>query len=169
MDITNIMKRAIYAGTFDPITNGHLDVLKRARLMFDEVIIAVATNDSKTPLFNTQERLQLIRENVRDCTGITVELLEGLTVDFARSRNAIAVVRGLRAVSDFEYEFQMAQMNRHLAPDIETIFLMPSQAYFYTSSHLVKQVAHFDSSRIGQFVPPNVMAALKNKSRTITH
>lgn len=157
------MRRAIYPGTFDPITNGHLDVLERATHLFDEVVLAVAPNDPKNPIFTQEERLALVREVTQAMPQVSVKLLEGLTVDFARKHGAVALIRGLRAISDFEYEFQMAQMNRHLADDIETIFLMPNQEYFYTSSNIVKAVANFDVERIDNFVPPRIMAALREK------
>ncbi len=156
------MRRAIYAGTFDPVTNGHLDVIERACVLFDEVIMAVATNTAKSPLFDTEKRKQLIEENIGHLPNASVEVLDGLTVDFARKRNAQALVRGLRAVSDFEFEFQMAQMNRHLAEDIETIFLMPKQEHFYTSSNLVKGVAQFNADRVKAFLPANALAALQD-------
>jgi len=157
------MRRAIYPGTFDPITNGHLDVLERAANLFDEVIIAVAPNDPKNPIFTQAERMELVKKVIADLPKARVELLEGLTVEFARQHDAVAQVRGLRAISDFEYEFQMAQMNRHLADDIETIFLMPNQEYFYTSSNIVKAVANFDVDRIANFVPPLVLEAMRQK------
>lgn len=157
------MRRAIYPGTFDPITNGHLDVLERATHLFDEVILAVAPNDPKSPIFTQAERLALVKEITSSLNKVRVELLEGLTVDFARKFDAVALVRGLRAISDFEYEFQMAQMNRHLADDIETIFLMPNQEYFYTSSNIVKAVANFDVERIANFVPPRALEAMREK------
>lgn len=157
------MRRAIYPGTFDPITNGHLDVLERATHLFDEVILAVAPNDPKNPIFTQDERLALVKEIITDLPAVRVEFLEGLTVDFARKHDAVALIRGLRAISDFEYEFQMAQMNRHLADDIETIFLMPNQEYFYTSSNIVKAVANFDVERIAHFVPSRVLEALRAK------
>ena len=156
------MKRAIYPGSFDPITYGHLDVLSRAVRMFDEVVIAVANNQGKTQLFTVEERLQLIQENIEDIPNTRVESFSGLVVDYARRVGAVALVRGMRAVSDFEYEFQMAQMNRHLDADIETIFLMPSPEYFFTSSTLVKQVFQY-TDRDTHFVPPSVHAALKER------
>ncbi len=160
------MRKALYPGTFDPITFGHLDVVKRALRLFDEVVLAVAQNDSKTPWFTPQERLELIRENVKDLPNVSVRLLEGLTVEFAKNIGACALIRGLRAVSDFDFEFQMAQMNRHLNDEIETIFLMPSQKYFYTSSTLVKQVCSAkNAEHIAPFIPPNVIEAMRLKRR----
>jgi len=157
------MKLAIYPGTFDPVTHGHLDILQRACRLFDEVLVAVAPNESKEPLFSIEERLALLEPHLKKIPQAKVARLEGLTVDFAKKRGAVALIRGLRAVSDFEYEFQMAQMNRHLDESIETIFLMPSHEFFYTSSQIVKQVCLVDSSRLNQFVPPNVLNALKKK------
>jgi pantetheine-phosphate adenylyltransferase len=158
------MKTALYPGTFDPITNGHLDVLHRASVFFERVIVAVAANDPKGPLFEVEERVRLVRENV-DPARIEVRELRGLVVDFARSVGAQALVRGLRAISDFEYEFQMAQMNRNLDESIETIFLMPNEEYFYTSSNLIKQVARYTGRETG-LVPPNVQKALRAKFGT---
>jgi pantetheine-phosphate adenylyltransferase len=156
------MKTAIYPGTFDPITNGHLDVIKRACRIFDRVIIAVAANESKGPLFTSEERIELIQGNVEGNAQVEVQAFNGLIVDLAEKVQAVALVRGLRAVSDFEYEFQMAQMNRHLDEKIETIFLMPNEEYFFTSSHLVKQVFKF-TSREKNLIPANVHAALCKK------
>lgn len=156
------MPRAVYPGTFDPVTYGHLDVLKRATRLFDEVIIAVADNSAKGPLFSFEERVQLVEENIQGWQSVRVMPFAGLLVDFARANGASALIRGLRAISDFEYEFQMAQMNRNLDGEVETIFLMPSEKYFYTSSHLVKQVARFSGRETG-LVPPNVMRALRAK------
>ncbi|HVU37651.1 MAG TPA: pantetheine-phosphate adenylyltransferase [Opitutales bacterium] len=156
------MKLAIYPGTFDPVTHGHLDILQRACRLFDEVLVAVAPNESKRPLFTVAERLALLQPHLKGLNA-RVKRLNGLTVDFAQKHHAVALIRGLRAVSDFEYEFQMAQMNRHLDSSIETIFLMPSHTFFYTSSQIVKQVCRVDSSRLEQFVPDNVLRALKKK------
>ncbi|MFP4353267.1 MAG: pantetheine-phosphate adenylyltransferase [Puniceicoccaceae bacterium] len=155
------MKIALYPGTFDPITNGHLDVLHRASIFFDKVIVSVAENDPKTPLFPIEERVRLIRENV-DSARIEVRILEGLVVEFAKKVGAHSLIRGLRAISDFEYEFQMAQMNRNLDESIETIFLMPNEKFFYTSSKLIKQVARY-TGRETRLVPPNVQEALRKK------
>jgi pantetheine-phosphate adenylyltransferase len=155
-------KTAIYPGTFDPVTNGHLDILRRACKIFDHVVIAVAPNLPKQPLFSADERIELIRANI-DGLNAEIRTFDGLVVDFARAAGAIALIRGLRAISDFEFEFQMTQMNRDLDPDIETIFLMPGSRYFFTSSNLMKQVAYYDPSRIEKFVPLNVAAALRKK------
>ena len=158
-----IKKRAIYPGTFDPVTNGHLDVLHRALRMFDEVIVAVASNAGKSPLFDMDTRVSLFRENLAGVDRVKICAIDGLTVDFARKEGAVAIIRGLRAVSDFEFEFQLAQMNRHLAGDVETIFLMPSHKYFYTSSTIIKQVAMYEPDRIADFVPANVLKKLREK------
>lgn len=161
--MADIPKIAVYPGTFDPITNGHLDILHRATEIFDKVIIAVAPNPKKRPLFSVDERVELIEQSVQANTKIEITRLKGLLVDFARSVQAKAIVRGLRAVSDFEFEFQMTQMNRELAPEIEIIFFMPNQNYFFTSSTLVKQVAEFDPARIAKFVPEAVSETLRKR------
>ena len=153
-------KTAIYPGTFDPVTNGHLDVLRRACVLFDEVIVAVAKNAGKSPMFDAATRARLFAENVAAMPNVRVCHFDGLTVDFARSLGANAIIRGLRAVSDFEFEFQMAQMNRFLDCGIETIFLMPSHKYFYTSSTIIKQVCAYSPARVAEFVPPNVLEAM---------
>ncbi len=152
-------RRAIYPGSFDPVTNGHLDVIERARKLFDEVIVAVAHNDQKNPLFSLEERLDLLRSTIGESKNVEVAPLDGLLVNFAIARKATAVIRGLRAISDFEFEFNMALMNRHLEPKLETLFVMPNELFSYTSSTLVKQVATFGGD-VSHFVPPNVAAAL---------
>lgn len=154
------MGTAIYPGTFDPVTNGHLDILRRACKIFDVVIVGVADNRAKHPLFSTGERVRLIEENLNGLPARVVAF-DGLVVDFAKAQGAQVLIRGLRAVSDFEFEFQMTQMNRDLAPDIETIFLMPGDRYFFTSSTIMKQVARHDAERVGKFVPDNVAEALR--------
>lgn len=156
------MKICIYPGTFDPVTNGHLDVVCRAARIFDKVVIGVALNKDKKPLFSAEERLRLIEENLSSWPNVTATVFEGLLMDFAKENRATAVIRGLRAVSDFEFEFQMALMNRHLSPEIETIFLMPHESYAFTSSSLMKQVSKFGGD-IHEFVPPNVAGALRER------
>ena len=156
------MRRAIYPGSFDPITNGHLDVLERATRIFDEVIVAVAVNSQKTGLFSTSERISLIEGVTSGNDRIRVANFDGLLVDFATQQNANALVRGLRAISDFEYEFQMALMNRKLQPEIETIFLMPREEYTYVSSSLTKEIARLGGD-ISSLVPEAVAEALKSK------
>ena len=158
------MAIALYPGTFDPVTHGHLDVLTRASRLFDEVIVAVASgNSAKSTMFSPEERVRMVEENLGEFTNVSVELFDGLLVEHARSRGATVLVRGLRVVSDFEYEFQMAQMNRHLDSSLETIFLMPSQKYFFTSSQLIKQVHRYGEQETG-LVPENVRLALKERS-----
>ena len=156
------MKIGIYPGSFDPITNGHLDVIKRAQHIFDEVIVAVARNGTKEPLFSAQERVELIEGNLQGISGVSVLAFDGLIVDLAKRTKAVALIRGLRAISDFEHEFQMAQMNRHLDDSIETIFLMPNEQFFFTSSNLVKQVFKF-TDREYRLIPTNVHSALSKK------
>jgi pantetheine-phosphate adenylyltransferase len=153
------MRTCIYPGTFDPITNGHLDVVARASRMFDRIVLAVAVNPGKGPLFSLEERVALIKPNLEPYPNIEVDSFDGLLVDFARRHGAIALIRGLRVLSDFEFEFQMALMNRHLDSGIETIFVMTKDAYSYTSSRLVKQVSNYGGD-ITPFVPPNVRDAL---------
>lgn len=156
-----MIRRAIYPGSFDPVTNGHLDVIDRARKLFDEVIVAVAHNDQKQPLFTLEERLEFLRGTIGELENVEIAPLDGL-VDFAVARNATAVIRGLRAVSDFEFEFQMALMNRKLEATVETIFLMPKEEYTYLSSRIVKEIARLGGN-VGEFLPAQVAAALQAK------
>jgi pantetheine-phosphate adenylyltransferase len=151
---------AIYPGSFDPMTNGHLDVIQRSLALFDRLVIAVASNVRKQPLFTVDERIALLREVLGDDPRVEIDTFEGLLVDYARRKGAVALVRGLRAVADFEYEFEMASMNRRLAPNVETVFLMTHENYFYVSSHLVKEVASLGGA-FEPFVPPAVAARLK--------
>lgn len=156
------MKRAVYPGTFDPITNGHLDLIQRGLRIFDEIIIAVAPNPRKKPLFDLSERIALIEEAVRDFKNVSVESFDCLLVDYVKQKGAVAVIRGLRAVSDFEYELQMALMNRRLSETVETVFMMPSEEYSFLSSTMVKEIASLCGSVKG-FVPEHVERALKKK------
>jgi len=156
------MRRAIYPGSFDPITNGHVDVVERARKLFDEVIVAVAQNDEKQPLFPLPERLDLLQQTVGKMENVRIAQFHGLLVDFAAAQEASAVIRGLRAVSDFEFEFQMALMNRKLESSVETIFLMPKEEYTYLSSRLVKEIARLGGD-VSKFVPDVVAKALRIK------
>ena len=156
------MKRAIYAGSFDPVTNGHLDVLTRAAQVFDEVIVAVAQNSEKRGLFTPQERVELLRDATAGIANARVTFFHGLLVKFAKREGACAIVRGLRAVSDFEFEFQMALMNRRLEPALETFCLMPREEYSYVSSRLVKEVASLGGD-VSVFVPSAVVTALKSR------
>ena len=157
------MKTAIYPGSFDPITFGHIDIVERAATLFDKVIIGVAESKSKNPLFSVDERMQLISDIFKSNSKIEVlGYSRQLTVDLARENRAIAIIRGLRAVADFEYEFQLATMNRSLAPDIESIFFTPKDTLIYVSSSLVKEIATLGGD-VSRFVPPNVKTALLEK------
>ncbi|MCX8055406.1 MAG: pantetheine-phosphate adenylyltransferase [Ignavibacteria bacterium] len=153
---------AIYPGTFDPITNGHLDVIERASEMFDKVIVVIAINTKKVNLFNEQERLELARKSLAHLSNVEVVFHGGLTVDFARSVGAVSIIRGIRAVSDFEYEFQIALMNRKLAPEVHTVFLMPHEKYTYLNSSIIRELARFRED-VSEFVPPCVAEKLKEK------
>jgi pantetheine-phosphate adenylyltransferase len=153
---------AVYPGTFDPITNGHVYILQGALKLFDRVIVAIAENVRKSPLFALDERRRLIADAVDGDDRVEVDAFQGLLVDYVRSQRASAVIRGLRALADFEYEFQAAHMNRHLAPEVETVFLMTSQESFYVSSSLVKEVALMGGD-VSRMVPPAVVVALGRK------
>ncbi len=154
--------KAVYPGTFDPITNGHLDVLKRALELFQELTILVASHREKTPMFTLEERTELVKKSVPRFKGVKVESFEGLLVDYTKKNNINVVIRGLRAVSDFDYEFQMAQINRKLHPGLELIFVMPGEEYFFLSSSLVKEIASRKGD-VSKFVPEPVAKALKAK------
>lgn len=155
-------KIVLYPGTFDPITNGHLDLIERATRLFDKVIVAVANSSGKNPLFDIEQRISLVEKAVADLDNVSVCGFKGLLVDLAKEKNATVLLRGLRAVSDFEYEFQLANMNRQLAPDVESLFLTPSQKYSFISSTLVREVASLGGD-VSRFVPPVVLAELLNK------
>jgi len=157
---------AIYPGTFDPITNGHIDIIHRAAPLFDRVIVTLAVNSDKKPLFTVNERLKMIRESVGNLDNIGVGQFSGLVVEYARQVGARAIIRGLRAVSDFEYEFQMALMNRKQHPELDTIFLMPDERYTYLSSSIIRELVRHGGSVTG-FVPPHVGKALAAKFRKI--
>jgi pantetheine-phosphate adenylyltransferase len=158
---------AVYPGTFDPITNGHVDILRRAQALFGGVIVALADNVRKAPLFTIDERKAMVRASVGGDPGIEVDSFQGLLVDYAQRKGARVIIRGLRAIADFEYEFQFAHMNRHLAPRVETLFLMTSEESFYVSSSLVKEVAAMGGD-IERIVPAPVAQALKAKFNTKT-
>ena len=159
------MRHCIYPGTFDPITHGHLDVLARATKLFERVTVAIALDTTKAPLFTADERVAMIEPNVAHYQNVRIVTFSGLLVNFAREQKAAAIIRGLRALSDFEFEFNMALMNRHLEGDIETIFVMPNEQFSYTSSSLVKQIAKLGGD-MAHFVPANVAKALKKKFKT---
>ncbi len=156
------MRVAVYPGSFDPITLGHLDIIERAVTLFDEVIVAVARREEKNPLFSWEERVALAKQATAGMKGVRVEGFDGLLVDFVRRQGARTVIRGLRAVMDFDYEFQMALTNRKLAPEVETVFFVPSEKYFYLSSSLVRELARA-GGELSCFAPAVVVAALKQK------
>ena len=156
------MRTVIYPGSFDPLTNGHLDVIQRAVKLFDKVIVAVAQNDSKNPLFDIHERVELVKQAISHLPQVEADSFDGLLVDYVESRSGQAVVRGLRAISDFEFEFQMALMNRKLNERVETIFMMPKDTYTFISSRIVKEIARLGGD-VSSFVPAHVQTALKEK------
>jgi len=156
------MRTAIYPGSFDPVTNGHLDVIQRATKLFDRVIVAVAKSESKTPLFTLEERVELVARAIEPLPNVETDSFDGLLVRYVESRSAQAVVRGLRAVSDFEFEFQLALMNRKLNERIETIFMMPKDTYTFLSSRIVKEIARLGGD-VSAFVPAHVQTALAGK------
>jgi pantetheine-phosphate adenylyltransferase len=158
------MKIAIYPGTFDPITYGHIDILERAMKLFDRVIITIARNSSKNPLFSEQERLDMIAAIVKEYKNVEVDAFEGLLVTYAKQKKAVAIVRGLRAISDFEFELQMALMNRKLDDAVETVFFMPNEKYTYLNSSIVREIARL-GGEVSDFVPPLVRLALEGKTQ----
>ena len=153
------MKRIVYPGTFDPIHNGHLDIARKAAELFDELILVVAVNQEKSPLFNDKERVELIKESLYDVKNVKVDTFNGLVVDFVRSTDAVAIIRGLRHVSDFEFEFQMAMMNFNLNPNIKSLFMMPDEKYIHLNSTVIKDVARLGGD-ISDYVPKCVQDAL---------
>ena len=156
------MVKVIYPGTFDPITCGHVNIIERACSLFDEVVVAIAENKQKKPLFDSQERIELTKIATEHLPQVSVETFSNLLIDFAKQHAAKVIIRGLRAVTDFDFEFQLAGMNRRLSPDIETIFLTPSEEYAFVSSSLVREIALM-SGKVGEFVPMHVEAALQKK------
>lgn len=153
---------ALYPGSFDPITNGHLDLIERGARLFDRLIVAILRNETKEPLFTVEERMEMLREVVRGYPNVEVDSFHGLLVDYAAAKKATVLLRGIRAISDYEYELQMALMNRRLAPDIETVFLLAGEAYSFISSRLVKEVISLGGNIEG-LVPPSVEVRLKNR------
>lgn len=159
------MKRAIYAGSFDPVTLGHLDIIKRSSAIFDEIIVGVLNNSSKSPLFSVEERVNMLEEATNSISNCSVQAFSGLLVDFARETDTHVIVRGLRAVTDFEYELQIAQSNRIVAEDIDTIFLTTNIQYSYLSSSMVKEYASYGTD-VSDFVPENVLPQLRAKYKS---
>ena len=160
--MSGVRKIALFPGSFDPVTNGHLDIARRAVRLFDEVVLAVAMNVAKSGTFLLEDRIEMLTAVVSDEPALRVEAFEGLTVDYAREIGAIAIIRGVRAMSDFEYEFEMALMNKHLYADVDTLFMMPSQEYFYVSSSRLKELTRF-GREVDEFVPPLVAKRLRER------
>jgi pantetheine-phosphate adenylyltransferase len=162
------MKLAVYPGSFDPLTNGHVDIIERGTRLFDKIIVAILVNVEKSPLFSMQERVEIVREVFKGRPNVEVDTFDGLLVDYVAKRKADVIVRGLRALSDFETEFQMALMNRRLRPDIETVFMMPAEQYTYISSRLIKEVFSL-GGQVRGLVPEIVESRLKDKQRGKVH
>ena len=162
------MKLAVYPGSFDPLTNGHVDIIERGTRLFDRIIVAVLVNVEKSPLFTIQERVEIVRDVFKASPNVEVDTFDGLLVDYVATRNADVIVRGLRALSDFESEFQMALMNRRLSPDIETVFMMPAEQYTYISSRMIKEVFSL-GGQVRGLVPAIVESRLRQKQRGKVH
>ncbi len=162
------MKKAVFPGSFDPITNGHIDVINRARKLFDHIIVGVAKRKEKNPIFTLSERERLVKAVVADIKGVEVKSFSGLLVDFVKQEKACTIIRGLRTISDFDYEFQMALTNRRIAPDIETIFFLASMRYAYLSASLVKEIASM-GGKLEDFLPEPVIRAVEKKLKVKTH
>ena len=160
------MTRAVYPGSFDPVTKGHLDVIERSAALVDELIVAVLKNNAKTPLFSVEERVNILEKATKDIPNVIIKPFDGLSVNFARENHAQVIVRGLRAVTDFEYELQMAQTNRVLAPDVDTVFLTTSLEYAYVSSTIMKEVARFGGD-LSKFAPPEITTTLRTKLQQV--
>jgi pantetheine-phosphate adenylyltransferase len=160
------MRTAIYPGSFDPLTNGHLDVIERAVKLFDRVVVAVAKNESKQPLFTLEERLVLVRQSIKHLPNVEADAFDSLLVDYVEQRSAQAIIRGLRAVSDFEFEFQLALMNRKLNERVETIFMMPKDTYTFLSSRIIKEIARLGGD-VSAFVPAHVRTTLGTKLKNL--
>jgi pantetheine-phosphate adenylyltransferase len=156
------VRNAIYPGTFDPITNGHIDLIERSAIMFDYVSVIISINSKKTTLFSEEERLEMAKASLRHIPNVEVEIHNGLTVEIAKMKNAIAVIRGIRAVSDFEFEFQIALMNRKIEPTIDTIFMMPHEKYTFLNSSIIRELSRYGQD-VSEFVPPPVSKKLKEK------
>ncbi|MBE7020799.1 MAG: pantetheine-phosphate adenylyltransferase [Ruminococcaceae bacterium] len=158
------MSSAIYPGSFDPVTNGHLDIIERTAAIFDKVTVAILINSSKTPTFTVEERIDMLKKATAHIPNVEIEFFDGLLVDFVRSKNANVIIKGLRAVSDFEYEFQMAMLNKSVAPDIETLFMMTGNKYSYLSSSIVKELGRLGAP-VDEFVPQAIMDNVTEKLR----
>ncbi len=161
------MRTAIYPVSFDPLTNGHLDVIERAVKLFDRVVVAVAKNEGKQPLFSLEERLEMVRRSIQPLRTVEADSFDSLLVDYVEQRSAQAIIRGLRAVSDFEFEFQLALMNRKLNEKVETIFMMPKDTYTFLSSRIIKEIARLGGD-VSAFVPAHVQTALREKLKNIS-
>ena len=160
-------RTAIFPGSFDPLTNGHIDIIQRSAKLFDRIVVAVLTNAAKTPLFSVEERMAIINENFKGQPNVEADSFDGLLVDYARRKQATVIVRGMRGISDFEYELQMAMLNRHLDPSVETVFMMPAEQYTYVSSRLIKEVMSLGGNITG-LVPPGVERRLGEKRRDVS-